>query len=174
MLEMIPARVSARPGQEVTFACSFHSNEQLSLEFSEEPPSRGEPASAEGGPPYQHALEPYQMGAKRLKVVAIRAELRSITCTARNQEGHTVGSISSMVYPSGGTPLPPLRRPFCLRPCCSFYSLSHYLLTGIFFLRRALLATRRQRVRWTLFLGPARESPFLILPKLRVQGRTDC
>lgn len=101
MLEMIPARVSAQPGHEVTFACSFHSNEQLSLEFSEEPPASLGDAGADGGPSHQHALEPYQMGAKRLKSVVIRPELRSITCTARNQEGQLVGSISSVLVPSG-------------------------------------------------------------------------
>ncbi|XP_059491072.1 basement membrane-specific heparan sulfate proteoglycan core protein isoform X8 [Neocloeon triangulifer] len=106
MLEMIPARVSALPGNEVTFACSFHSNEELKLEFSEDPPSRGN-QTLDGGPPYQHALDPYQMGAKRLKKVVIRPELRSITCTAHNMEGLEVGSISSMVYPSD-VPLPPV------------------------------------------------------------------
>jgi hypothetical protein len=111
MLEMIPARVSAQPGQVVTFACSFHSNEHLSLEFSEEPAaSLGDAAWGNGGPPYQHALDPYQMGAKRLKSVAIRPELRSITCTARNSDNHLVGSISSLVFPSSGhdTPMFPV------------------------------------------------------------------
>jgi hypothetical protein len=103
MLEMIPARVSAQPGQVVTFACSFHSSEHLSLEFSEEPAaSLGDAAWGNGGPPYEHALDPYQMGAKRLKTVAIRPELRSITCTARNSDNHVVGSISSMVFPFSG------------------------------------------------------------------------
>lgn len=102
MLEMIPARVSAQPGQVVTFACSFHSSEHLSLEFSEEPAaSLGDAAWGTGGP-YEHALDPYQMGAKRLKTVAIRPELRSITCTARNSDNHVVGSISSMVFPFSG------------------------------------------------------------------------
>jgi hypothetical protein len=106
MLEMIPARVTAPAGQSVAFACSFHSDERLSLEFSEDPPSM-EGGSEEGGPPYEHLLKPYKNGYKRLKSVAIRPELRSITCTARNKEGHEVGSISSMVYPTGACTAPP-------------------------------------------------------------------
>ncbi|XP_065349471.1 basement membrane-specific heparan sulfate proteoglycan core protein isoform X4 [Cloeon dipterum] len=109
MLEMIPARVVGRTYSVVSIACSYHSNEELRLEFTEDPPQQGNMTTQ--GQQYQHALEPYKMGFKRLTQVVIRPELRSITCTARNMEGRAIGAISSMVLHSDVPVAPSPTRP---------------------------------------------------------------
>jgi hypothetical protein len=95
MLELMPSRVTRPVGTEITFSCSYHSNEELTIEFSVEPTTPEPPPS----PTYTDSFMRYEWGSKRLKTVFIHPYHRLVICRVRNKEGIAVGEITSMIYP---------------------------------------------------------------------------
>lgn len=94
ILELTPSRVNRSIGTSVTFSCSYHSSEELFIEFTEDPLTPAPPPSIS----YNDSFVRYEWGSKRLKTLVIHPLHRLVVCSVRNKEGMKVGEITSMIY----------------------------------------------------------------------------
>ncbi|XP_046669711.1 basement membrane-specific heparan sulfate proteoglycan core protein isoform X9 [Homalodisca vitripennis] len=108
MMRLYPEQVSAAVGQMVRFSCSYNSSEKLMIEFSEQLyPSVAFLMKMEGNSPAQFH---YWGGEKNLDTI-IQPEHRMVSCYVKNAYGQILGTLSSMIYPDGGSPRPPPSQP---------------------------------------------------------------
>lgn len=105
MMEMVPSRVHRPIGSVVTFSCSYHSSEQMDIEFQESPPGSNNVngLSSASDSQHSHALMRYSWGARRLLPVVVRPDSSAVECRVVNMEGQSVGMLASIIQP-GVTP----------------------------------------------------------------------
>jgi hypothetical protein len=100
-MRLYPNLVKQPVGSEVDFTCSYHSKEEMTIEF-EEVPSVVVPHIGSGnGGHIGHAVQRYDWGAESVYHLRIHDSHRAVTCTVYSKEGIAMGTLKAMIHHPG-------------------------------------------------------------------------